>query len=62
MSSAGSCGGGRQNDTCERGRVPLVVREDGGSGYWRLVDEAYVHGIMDGQTWEEGMCKEFKIR
>ena len=43
------------------GRVPLVVR-DGGNGYRRLVGEAYVHGIMDGQAWEEGMCKEFKIR
>lgn len=44
------------------GRVPLVVREDGGTGYWRLVGEAYVHGIMDGEAWEEDKCKEFQVR
>lgn len=44
------------------GRVPLMVREDGGTGYWRLVGEAYVHGIMDGETWEEDKCKEFQVR
>ncbi|KAJ5420976.1 Heterokaryon incompatibility [Penicillium sp. CMV-2018d] len=44
------------------GRVPLVVREDRGTGYWRLVGEAYVHGIMDGEAWEEDKCKEFQVR
>ena len=45
------------------GRVPLVVRQDSGdSGYWRFVGEAYVHGIMDGEVWEEDMYKEFKVR
>ncbi|KAK4863708.1 hypothetical protein LT330_002486 [Penicillium expansum] len=44
------------------GRVPLVVREDGGTGYWRLVGEAYVHGIMDGEAWEGDKCKEFQVR
>ena len=43
------------------GRVPLVVREDRGTGYWRLVGEAYVHGIMDGEAWED-KCKEFHVR
>lgn len=43
------------------GRVPLVVREDGGTGYWQLVGEAYVHGIMDGEAWED-KCKEFHVR
>ncbi|KAJ5659082.1 Heterokaryon incompatibility [Penicillium longicatenatum] len=44
------------------GRVPLVVREDGGTGYWRLVGEAYVQGIMDGEAWEEDKCKGFRVR
>lgn len=43
------------------GRVPLVMREQGGTGYWRLVGEAYIQGIMDGQAWDEGQCKEFKL-
>ncbi|OAA59038.1 Heterokaryon incompatibility [Niveomyces insectorum RCEF 264] len=58
----------------EGGRVPLVVRPDGGSsgdgehggdgsaGYWRLVGEAYVQGIADGQAWDAARCVDFKLR
>lgn len=44
------------------GRVPLVVRQDERPGYWQVVGEAYVHGIMDGQAWDESKCTDFKIR
>ena len=44
------------------GRVPLVVRQDGRAGYWKVIGEAYVHGIMDGQAWDESKCTKFKIR
>ncbi|KAH6855601.1 heterokaryon incompatibility protein-domain-containing protein [Chaetomium sp. MPI-CAGE-AT-0009] len=45
------------------GRVLLVLRRDGsGQGYYRLVGEAYVEGIMDGEAFDEGMCVEMRIR
>lgn len=44
------------------GQVPLVLRQDSGSGYWRFIGEEYVHGVMDGEAWEPKKCKEFKIR
>jgi hypothetical protein len=42
------------------GRVPLVLRGDGGTQY-RLVGEAYAHGIMNGEEFEEDRCVEIKI-
>jgi hypothetical protein len=48
-----------------RGReVPLVVRE--GEGEMKqerivFVREAYVHGIMYGEAWEEERCKQIEI-
>ncbi|KAG8156794.1 hypothetical protein KVR01_013399 [Diaporthe batatas] len=47
------------------GRVPLVVRpdeQDGGDRYWKVVGEAYVQGIMDGEEWDEAKCEQFKVR
>lgn len=46
------------------GRVPLVLRRDEGvgEGGYRLVGEAYVHGVMDGERFEEGKCVEMKIQ
>ncbi|WAO89022.1 HET domain-containing protein [Fusarium falciforme] len=43
------------------GRVPLLLRRDG-EGQYRLVGEAYVHGIMDGEMFEEAKCVEMKMR
>lgn len=43
------------------GAVPLVVRETGETGLenkeWKLVGEAYVHGIMFGEGFEEDKCQ-----
>lgn len=47
------------------GRVPLVVRSPGEGaepGYWEFVGEAYIHGIMNGEAWDDTRCREFKIR
>jgi hypothetical protein len=46
------------------GKVPLIVRKgEGEMEHKRIVfvGEAYVHGIMDGEAWEEERCKEIKI-
>lgn len=42
------------------GRVPLVIRPDG-DGYHMFVGEAYIHGIMDGEVFEDGKCGDIKI-
>ncbi|KAK4031975.1 heterokaryon incompatibility protein-domain-containing protein [Parachaetomium inaequale] len=47
------------------GRQPLVFRRDDGSGgqaRYEFVGEAYVHGLMDGEGFEEGKCVEMRIR
>jgi hypothetical protein len=46
------------------GKIPLVVREgEGEMGQKRIVfvGETYVHGIMDGEAWEEERCKQIEI-
>lgn len=46
------------------GRVPLVLRpdeQDGGDRYWKVVGEAYVQGIMDGEGWDEAKCEQLKV-
>lgn len=47
------------------GRVPLVLRPDKqneGDRYWKVVGEAYVQGIMDGEGWDEAKCEQLKVR
>ncbi|KAL2193330.1 heterokaryon incompatibility protein-domain-containing protein [Corynascus similis CBS 632.67] len=41
----------------EGGRVPFVLRS-AGEGKWRLIGEAYVHGIMEGEAWDADKCNE----
>ncbi|KAK0120495.1 hypothetical protein ONS96_010704 [Cadophora gregata f. sp. sojae] len=45
------------------GRVPLVVRKEEVEEKERIlfVGEAYIHGIMDGEIWDEKKCDEMKI-
>ena len=54
---------------CQGGKVPLVFRRVEAKGEvgesndkeqtdrWRLVGDAYVHGIMSGDEFDEGACK-----
>ncbi|KXX75413.1 Heterokaryon incompatibility protein 6, OR allele [Madurella mycetomatis] len=46
------------------GRVPVVLRprNDGDQEYMEFIGEAYVHGIMDGELFDEGKCVEIRIR
>ncbi|KAK8034135.1 hypothetical protein PG993_009130 [Apiospora rasikravindrae] len=44
----------------EGGRVPLVLRPDG-DGYFTFVGEAYVHGIMNGEAFEQARCQDIKV-
>jgi hypothetical protein len=37
------------------GNFPLVIRPDG--LHWQLIGECYVHGIMQGEAWDEGKCE-----
>jgi len=42
---------------CKGSKVPLVVRGvKGEERTWRLVGDAYVHGIMRGEAFEEWKC------
>jgi hypothetical protein len=36
-------------------RIPLVVRSR--EGMWELVGDAYVHGMMGGELWNEEKCQ-----
>jgi hypothetical protein len=43
----------------EGGRVPLVIRPYGTS--WQLIGESYVHGIMQGEIFNEAKCKTMRL-
>ena len=58
---------------CQGSTVPLVFRSVGGerklgtimcsegggeTAKWQLVADAYVHGIMGGEKFDEGRCKK----
>jgi hypothetical protein len=40
--------------------VPLVLWREGEKG-WKVVGDAYVHGIMKGEAWREEGCKKIFI-
>lgn len=42
------------------GMVPLVLRARG-EGRWKLVGDAYVHGIMHGEAFDEDRCQTMWI-
>jgi hypothetical protein len=47
------------------GSQPLLLRRDadeGVEGVYRFVGEAYVHGAMDGERFEDAKCVEMRIR
>ena len=41
-------------------RTPLVLRSRP-NGNWELVGDIYVHGIMQGEAFEEDKCEEIII-
>jgi hypothetical protein len=53
---------------CKGIKVPLVLRkrdpvaENVEKGEkWEFLGDAYVHGLMDGEMWEEGLCEDICI-
>jgi hypothetical protein len=46
---------------CKGSTVPLVLRPAAGQNRWNLVGDAYVHGIMKGEIFEENKCKPLII-
>jgi hypothetical protein len=45
---------------CKGGTVPLILRRDSES--WNLIGEAYVHGIMKGEKWNDEACREMILQ
>jgi hypothetical protein len=43
-------------------RCPALLRPTGRAGHFRIIDVCYVHGIMDGELWADGVCKVELIR
>ena len=43
------------------GKVPMVVRE-GVYEHWELVGDAFVHGIMDGQAFDDTRCRDLLLK
>jgi hypothetical protein len=41
------------------GKTPYVVRRKGGS--WEFVGDCYVHGIMDGEAWDESRLEDILL-
>lgn len=41
--------------------VPLVLRRIEKGGAWRLIGDAYVHGFMNGEAWDETKCRPVRI-
>jgi hypothetical protein len=45
---------------CKGSSVPLVLRKEGEKG-WKVIGDAYVHGIMKGEVWREEECERILI-
>ena len=41
---------------CKGGKTPVILRPYAST--WKLIGDCYVHGIMDGEAFDEGKCKE----
>ncbi|KAK1751515.1 HET-domain-containing protein [Echria macrotheca] len=41
--------------------VPLVLQKRENGDTWRLVGDAYLHGFMDGEAWDENKCRPIRI-
>jgi hypothetical protein len=41
------------------GKVPLIIRQK--DDQWRLVGESYIHGIMQGEAFDEARCGELEL-
>jgi hypothetical protein len=46
---------------CKGSSVPLILRSSEGTERWRLVGDAYVHGVMKGEVFKESDCENLVI-
>lgn len=54
---------------CKGVKVPIVLRrecakEEGmenGLGEWEFIGDCYVHGVMEGEAWDEQRCVDFWV-
>lgn len=50
---------------CRGSKLPLVVKKAAGgeptTKRWQLLESCYVHGIMKGEAWDEGLCEEMEL-
>jgi hypothetical protein len=42
------------------GKTPLIMRATG-VGTWRILGDGYIHGIMNGEVWDESKCEEIRF-
>ena len=55
--------GAREGDSVgifQGGKTPLIIRATG-TGTWQILGDAYVHGIMKGEVWDELKCEEIQF-
>lgn len=45
---------------CRGSKLPLILRPLA-SGQWELVGCAYVHGLMNGEAWNEELCQSIRV-
>lgn len=45
---------------CVGGKVPLIARVE--DGYWRLIGESYVHGLMNGEAFDHDACEQMLFK
>lgn len=42
------------------GKTPLIMRATG-VGTWKILGDGYIHGIMNGEVWDETKCEEIRF-
>jgi len=47
---------------CKGSSVPLIMRRTEGEDEFRLVGDAYVHGVMRGEAFQEDKCQRMNLK
>lgn len=44
------------------GKTPLIMRARAtGVETWKILGDGYIHGIMNGEVWDETKCEEIRF-
>lgn len=46
---------------CKGSKFPLVMKSTSQPNQWQVVEGCYVHGIMQGEAWDETQCVEMNL-